>query len=102
MGNFIDNIPIVSITKSIFGIGSGSNPVIIPNQIPINAEPSILLPKPGQGITKGSIVPKNNNSNNNTNNNSNDNIFDSMLNLNQDTLIYIVGGTIIFFILIRD
>lgn len=95
MGNFIDNMPIVKITKSIIGIGSGSNAPPTPvTGIPLeNSNPIIFRPRPG--VNRGETNNSNSNSNNSNNNTS---LIDSF---DQDTLIYIIGGAVIFIILLK-
>ncbi len=87
-------MPIVKITKSIIGIGSGSNAPPTPvTGIPLeNSNPIIFRPRPG--VNRGET----NNSNNSNNSNNNTSLIDSF---DQDTLIYIIGGAVIFIILLK-
>ena len=93
MGNtletFFNNIPIVYIGKKIFSSGS-SSPKINNVGSPVLDNPIILLPKPGPMRGIPNTNPQGSNNNNNSSN-----------PFNQDVLVYLVGGTIIFILLIR-
>ena len=96
MGNnfssFVDNIPIVWVVKKIIGSDSGSNTMTTGQ--PIQAEPIIFHPKEGpmrelpqvKGNPPASVV---------------DQIQDSLSSIDQNTLIYLVGGSILLIILLR-
>ena len=95
MGNtletFFNNIPIVYIGKKIFSSGS-SSPKIHNVGSPVLDNPIILLPKPGP--MRG--IPNTNPQGNNNSNSS------SINQENMETvLVYLIGGTIIFILLIR-
>jgi len=90
MGNFIDNMPIVQITKSILGVNPPPAPM---TGIPLeNQNPIIFLPRPG--VSRGNMdqEPPRNNTNTNPN---------PIKAIDQDTLIYIVGGAVILIILLK-
>ena len=88
MGNvpIISQIPIVSIFNDIFSSDSNnsSKPIINIEPYP-TSNPIIFSPKPDPNAPRQAIVA-------NTN---------QLKNYDQDTLIYVVGGVIIFIILLK-
>ena len=94
MGNtletFFNNIPIVYIGKKIFSSGS-SSPKINNVGTPVLDNPIILLPKPGPMRGIPNTNPQGNNNSSNPFNQEN----------METVLVYLVGGTIIFILLIR-
>ena len=91
---FVDNIPIVWVVKKIIGSDSGSNSISVGRPLPDN--PIILIPKQGPppreipqvignplvSITEPGII-------------------DQIKSIDQNTLIYLVGGSILLVIHLR-
>ena len=89
MGNVLENIPIVNVVNDIFSSNSSSaSPPETIKMKPINQEPIIFRPKNG---TYEYIPPP-----------PKPGILDQIKNIDQDTLIYIAGGTIILIILLKQ
>ena len=94
MSSFVDNIPIVWVVKKIIGSDSGSNPSIPTSVLPEN--PIIFRPKEGpmreipqvmgNPLVSTGII---------------DQIKESLFSIDQNTLIYLGGGSILLIILLR-
>ena len=101
MGNtfstFVDNIPIVWVVKKIIGSDSGNNHSISVGQ-PLPDNPIIFIPKQGPPPREIPQVIGNPPV-------SEPGIFDqiqgSLSSIDQNTLIYLVGGSILLIILLR-
>ena len=88
---FVDNIPIVWVVKKIIGSDSGSNSISIGQPLPDN--PIIFIPK--QGPPPREIPQVIGNPSVSTG------IIDQIKSIDQNTLICIVGGSVLFIILLR-
>ena len=94
ISNFVDNIPIVWVVKKIIGSDSGSNSISVGQPLPDN--PIIFLPKQGPppreipqvigNLPVSTVEPG---------------IIDQIKSIDQNTLIYLVGGSILLIILLR-
>ena len=85
VSSFVDNIPIVWVVKKIIGSDSGSNSISVGQPLPDN--PIIFIPKQGpppRGIPQVIGNPP-----------------VSTGVIDQNTLIYLVGGSILLIILLR-
>ena len=94
VSSFVDNIPIVWVVKKIIGSDSGSNSISVGQPLPDN--PIIFLPKQGPlpreipqviGNPPVSTVEPG--------------IIDHIKSIDQNTLIYLVGGSVLLIILLR-
>ena len=94
MSSFVDNIPIVWVVKKIIGSDSGSNSISVGQPLPDN--PIIFIPKQGpppreipqvMGNPPVSITEPG--------------IIDQIKSIDQNTLIYLVGGSVFLIILLR-
>ena len=94
VSSFVDNIPIVWVVKKIIGSDSGSNSISIGQPLPDN--PIIFLPK--QGPPPREIPQVIGNPPVNT---IESGIIDQIKSTDQNTLIYLVGGSILLIILLR-
>ena len=88
---FVDNIPIVWVVKKIIGSDSGSNVISVGQLLPDN--PIIFIPK--QGPPPRELPQFNGSSSTNTG------IIDQIKSIDLNTLIYLVGGSILLIILLR-
>ena len=91
ISTFVDNIPIVWVVKKIIGSDSGSNSISVVQPLPDN--PIIFLPKQGPPpreipqvignppVSTGAI--------------------EQIKSIDQNTLIYLVGGSILLIILLK-
>ena len=95
MSSFVDNIPIVWVVKKIIGSDSGSNPSIPTSALPEN--PIIFRPKEGPmreipqvkgnpPVVESGMIEQ---------------IKEGLFSIDQNTLIYLVGGSILLIILLR-
>ena len=91
--SFVDNIPIVWVVKKMIGSDSGNNQSISVGQ-PLPENPIIFLPKQGpmrelpqaMGSPASTTTPG---------------IIDQIKSIDQNTLIYLVGGSVLLIILLR-
>ena len=90
MSSFVDNIPIVWVVKKIIGSDSGSNPSIPTSALPEN--PIIFRPKEGpmREIPQVKGNPA-----------ASTGVIDQIKSIDQNTLIYLVGGGVLLIILLR-
>ena len=91
VSSFVDNIPIVWVVKKIIGSDSGSNPSIPTTSLPDN--PIIFIPK--QGPSPREIPQVMGNPPASTG------VIDQIKSIDQNTLIDLVGGSILLIILLR-
>jgi len=96
VSSFVDNIPIVWVVKKIIGSDSGNSSISVGQPLPDN--PIIFIPKQGPPpreipqvignppVDEPGII---------------DQIKGSLFSIDQNTLIYIVGGSILLIILLR-
>ena len=96
VSSFVDNIPIVWVVKKIIGSDSGNSSISVGQPLPDN--PIIFLPKQGPSpreipqvmgnppVVEPGII---------------DQIKGSLFSIDQNTLIYLVGGSILLIILLR-
>ena len=92
ISTFVDNTPIVWVVKKIIGSDSESNSISVGQSLPDN--PIIFLPKQGpppreipQVIGNPPVVEPG--------------TIDQIKSIDQNTLIYLVGGSILLIILLR-
>ena len=94
VSSFVDNIPIVWVVKKIIGSDSGSNSISVGQPLPDN--PIILIPKQGPmreiPQVKGSTFSPPPVSTG---------VIDQIKSIDQNTLIYLVGGSILLIILLK-
>ena len=92
VSSFVDNIPIVWVVKKIIGSDSGNNQSISVGQ-PLPDNPIIFIPKQGpmrempQAMGNPPV--------------SEPGILEQIKSIDQNTLIYLVGGSVLLIILIR-
>jgi len=96
ISTFVDNIPIVWVVKKIIGSDSESNSISVGQPLPDN--PIIFIPKQGpppreipQVIGNPPVVEPG----------IIDQIKGSLFSIDQNTLIYLVGGSVLLIILLR-
>ena len=89
----MDNIPIVWVVKKIIGSDSGSNSISVGQPLPDN--PIIFIPKQGPPPTPREIPQVMGNPPASTG------VIDQIKSIDQNTLIYLVGGGILLIILLR-
>jgi len=94
--SFVDNIPIVWVVKKIIGSDSGNKSISVGQPLPDN--PIIFVPKQGPPpreipqvmgnppVSEPGII---------------DQIQGSLSSIDQNTLIYLVGGSVLLIILLR-
>ena len=97
ISTFVDNIPIVWVVKKIIGSDSGNNQSISVGQ-PLPDNPIIFLPKQGppprevpQVMGNPPVVEPG----------MIEQIKESLFSIDQNTLIYLVGGSVLLIILLR-
>ena len=93
---FVDNIPIVWVVKKIIGSDSGNNHSISVGQ-PLPDNPIIYMPKQGPPPREIPQV----NGNPPVGAGIIDQIQGSLSSIDQNTLIYLVGGSVLLIILLR-
>ena len=90
---FVDNIPIVWVVKKIIGSDSGNSSISVGQPLPDN--PIIFVPKQGPMREIPQVMGNPPVSMTDTN------LIDQIKSIDQNTLIYLVGGSVLLIILLR-